>query len=101
MEYALGVGLIYAVNLAILAFLLARTDLSSGALVLAFLVGIPLVVAYLVLVVKRCHDMGLPGSFLLLLFVPIAGLFWFAALFLVPGNAQPNMYGPPPAFRRD
>jgi uncharacterized membrane protein YhaH (DUF805 family) len=100
-EYGLGIAFIYAINFAILSFVIVHTDGEPGALVLATIAAIPLTIAFLVIVVKRCHDLGLPGTFVLLLFVPIVNLFWIVALLFVPGNAAPNLYGPPPLFRRD
>ena len=60
-----------------------------------------ILVALLMLVAKRCHDMGLPGSFLVVLLVPGIQIVWLAALFLVPGSAGPNPYGLKPIFRTD
>jgi uncharacterized membrane protein YhaH (DUF805 family) len=100
-EYLLGIGLILAVDAAVLLFLIARTDFDPGVLVLFAITGIPLTVAMLVLVAKRCHDIGLPGSFVLLLVVPPVGAFWLIALAIIPGNGRPNLYGAPPQFRPD
>lgn len=100
-EYALGIAFIYAINFAILSFVVLHTDGEPGAIVLASIAAIPLTIAFVVIVVKRCHDLGLPGTFVLLMFVPIAGILWIVALFFIPGTAGPNLYGPPPAFRRD
>lgn len=99
-EYALGVLFIWAVSFAILSFVVAQTGGSPGWLVFTAILGIPLTVAFLVLVVKRCHDLGLPGSFVLLLAVPVAGFVWIVVLMMIPGNSAPNLYGPAPAFRR-
>jgi uncharacterized membrane protein YhaH (DUF805 family) len=97
-EYALGVGLVVAVNLAIFTFLAARDAIAPPVLLLVLLLCLPLLVAQLVLVAKRCHDIGLPGSYLLLLFVPVLGLAWLVALGVLPGNPGPNAYGPAPRF---
>ena len=97
-EYALGVGLIVAVNLAVFAYLVARDALAPPLLVIVAVLGLPLFVAQLVLVAKRCHDIGLPGSYVLLLFVPVLGLAWLVALAVIPGNPGPNAYGGAPRF---
>lgn len=97
-EYALGVGLILAVNVAIYSFLLARGEPAPLLIFFLTVLAIPFLVAQLVLVAKRCHDIGLPGSYLLLLFVPVLGLAWFLALAVLPGNPGPNAYGPAPRF---
>jgi len=100
-EYALGVGLIVALNLAVLAYLFARDALAPAVLILVAAAGLPLLVAQLVLVAKRCHDIGLPGSYVLLLFVPLLGIAWLVALAIIPGNAGPNAYGAAPRFAAD
>ena len=82
-----------AVNLAVFAFLVARDALAPPVLVLVAVLGLPLFVAQLVLVAKRCHDIGLPGSYVLLLFVPVLGFAWLVALAVMPGNPGPNAYG--------
>lgn len=101
LEYCLGIGFIMAICCAILAATIARGALGGAPLAVALILGIPLLVAELVLIVKRVHDFGLPGSFCLLLAVPGVGLFWLLALAVIPGDAGPNAYGGVPAFRRD
>lgn len=97
-EFALGIALILAVDVVILTLLFRGAAPEPGPVLLLAVLSIPIVVAQLVLVAKRCHDIGLPGVYLLLLFVPILGLAWLVALFVIPGNAGPNAYGPPPRF---
>lgn len=97
-EYALGIGLILAVNVAVFSFLVGRGEPEPVSVVLLTVLATPFFVAQLVLVAKRCHDIGLPGSYVLLLFVPIVGLAWFLALAFLPGNPGPNVYGPAPRF---
>jgi uncharacterized membrane protein YhaH (DUF805 family) len=97
-EYALGLGFIYAVNGAILLYVLIHPDISSTALFLLCVVTAPLVVGIAVVMAKRCHDLGLPGTFFLLILVPLVGLVWLVALGFLPGNPGPNSYGAPPAF---
>lgn len=100
-EYALGLALVYAISLAVLAFAVTHPEILELTLALAMWLAIPLTIGFLVVVAKRCHDIGLPGSFVLLLIVPAVGVFWLIALFFIPGNATPNLYGAPPSFRRD
>ncbi len=97
-EYALGIGVVYPVNFAILFYLLTRHEIGGAMLLLLTAVSIPVLVALIVLMAKRCHDLGLPGTFFLLALVPLVGLFWPFALAFLPGNPGPNAYGPPPAF---
>lgn len=101
LEYSLGIAFIYALSLAMMTFVLARMGTDGGALTLAFILTLPLTIAMFIIVAKRCHDIGLPGTFVLLLFVPLAGLIWLIALFFIPGTPAPNAYGAAPQFRRD
>lgn len=98
LEYALGIGVIYPVNFAILFYLLTRTEISGAMLLFLTVVSVPVLVALIVLMAKRCHDLGLPGSFFLLALVPFIGLFWPFALAFLPGNLGPNPYGAAPVI---
>ena len=42
---------------------------------------------------KRMHDLGKPGVFAALLFVPFLNFITFVALCLIPGSPGPNQYG--------
>ena len=99
-EYRLGIGFVYAVAFALLFFVLARVE-NQPTVALGLIVNLPLVVALFVLVAKRCHDIGLPGSFVFLLLVPVIGIGWLIALAFIPGNAGANSYGPEPEFLPD
>ena len=97
-EFALGIALILVVDIVVLMPLVGRGQTEPGLLLLLALLSIPIIVAQLVLVAKRCHDIGRPGSYLLILFVPVLGLAWLVALLLIPGKPEPNAYGPAPRF---
>ena len=99
-EYALGLTLVYAVNLTLLSVFFFRAP-EAGGLIAAMLLTLPLLLGLFVIVVKRCHDLGLPGSFVVLLFVPVVGVVWMIALLFIRGNQGPNLYGAPPSFRPD
>lgn len=100
-EFVLGIGLVLAV-FAAFNVPLWREDPPAVLAVLAFMaVSVPLAIAYFVLVVKRCHDIGLPASYVLLLLVPVLGIVWLAFLAVMPGTGGPNAYGPAPAFAAD
>ncbi|TGQ74372.1 MAG: DUF805 domain-containing protein [Mesorhizobium sp.] len=47
----------------------------------------------IVLNVKRLHDLGRPGVFMLVLFVPLVQLVAILLLYLYPGQPGPNRYG--------
>lgn len=96
-EYALGVAFIDALAFSLLFFIIARMDAHPPYLFLT-IIDLPLIAAFFVVAAKRCHDIGLPGSFVLLLLVPIVGIGWLIALAFIPGSAGPNAYGPEPEF---
>lgn len=100
-EYFLGVAFILSICCAVLSFLWPRAELAGGLLMVTTFLGLPLTIAQLVLVAKRCHDIGLPGTFMLLLLVPFLGFGWLVFLALMPGSSGPNAYGPAPAFSSD
>jgi len=99
-EFVLGVALLLSLAAAIYLQLWSG-DPADGLILLAFALGLPLTIAQFVLVAKRCHDIGLPGTFMLLLLVPVLGLGWLVFLALMPGTGGPNAYGPAPAFSSD
>jgi len=100
-EFGLGTLFILLFDSAILVLLVGRGT-PHPALILAMLaLGLPLTIAQFVLVAKRCHDLNLPGSFVLLLVVPAFNAVWLLMLAVLPGNPAPNAYGPPPRFRPD
>ncbi len=50
-----------------------------------------------VLLLKRLHDLGRSGWFLLIGFIPVLGQLFFIYTAFFPGNLEANHYGPPPA----
>lgn len=46
--------------------------------------------------VRRLHDIGRSGWWLLLIFVPLIGMIVLLIWFATRGNAGPNRYGPDP-----
>lgn len=51
--------------------------------------------------VKRCHDRGRSGCFLLICFIPLVGGLWlFVELALLPGTKGANRFGPDPRAER-
>ena len=48
------------------------------------------------LMVRRIHDLGKSGYFVLLAFVPVLGVIFSIALFCIPGQVGWNEYGADP-----
>ncbi|MGW7452197.1 DUF805 domain-containing protein [Streptomyces sp. NPDC054787] len=46
--------------------------------------------------VRRLHDTGKSGWWMLISFVPLIGGIWLIVLMASEGHAQPNQYGPNP-----
>jgi uncharacterized membrane protein YhaH (DUF805 family) len=46
--------------------------------------------------VRRLHDTGKSGWFMLLMLIPIVGGIWLFVLFCIDGNPGANEYGPNP-----
>ena len=63
--------------------------LSTLALVI---VSVATFVSLIMLSIKRVHDMGFPGIFAFLLFIPVVSLFAAIAFFFWP-SAPPNDFG--------
>ena len=101
MEYLLGAGFVYAANLAVLSFTLGGPQLEPSSLAALSLIALPSLIAWLVVIAKRCHDIGLSGLFVILALMPFVGIFWVIALALVPGTAGSNRYGAAPEFGAD
>ena len=63
----------------------------------AFIVFAVLQVVTLVVAIRRCHDRGMSGFWLLALLVPVLGWLWlFVELGLKSGTDEVNRYGPSP-----
>ena len=46
--------------------------------------------------VKRCHDRGRPGIFVLLAFVPLVNIWYIIEVAFLPGTEGANQYGDKP-----
>ena len=68
----------------------AESQVWASLFSLSFLVSIWANVA---LGVKRLHDLGRPGIFAIVLFIPVISIIAFIALCLMPGEPGPNRYG--------
>ena len=54
------------------------------------------VIAYLMLDIRRLHDVNKSGWFVLLTFIPAVTPFFYLYLFLMPGTDGNNQYGENP-----
>lgn len=70
----------------------------NGALVMAItgLLAIAAAVGNVMLMIRRLHDIGKSGYFVLIAFVPAIGVVFSIALFCLPGQVGWNEYGADP-----
>lgn len=49
--------------------------------------------------IRRCHDLGKPGTYILFLFVPFYNIYVGIKILFFEGERGPNQYGPDPLLR--
>ncbi|MEQ8966603.1 MAG: DUF805 domain-containing protein [Azospirillaceae bacterium] len=90
----LGVAILYLAGLILYA-------LFGGGGIVPFVLNILLLVAGLMLHIKRFHDRGKSGWWVLILFVPVIGVIWaIVDLGILQGDGGPNRFGELPPERR-
>jgi uncharacterized membrane protein YhaH (DUF805 family) len=84
--------LIYVVILVVLEIIgaLIKTQIITGLYVLALLIP------SLAVAVRRMHDIGKSGWWILVSLIPIIGGIWMIVLAATPGQSGSNQYGPDP-----
>jgi len=71
-------------------------EFGAGAVLLMLVAFAVLLYAQLAVYVKRFHDRGKSGWWVLIAFVPVIGFFWILIeLGMLPGDPGPNAYGMP------
>ncbi|MBO5815262.1 MAG: DUF805 domain-containing protein [Bacteroidales bacterium] len=63
---------------------------------LSYIYSIALLVPGVAIGVRRLHDIGKSGWWLLISFVPLIGAIWLIILMVKEGNNGSNAYGPDP-----
>ena len=72
-------------------------ELSSIAVLLMTVIGVPMLWVSIVSNTKRLHDRGKNGFWQLIGCIPIIGIIWFIVeLGILPGDTGGNRFGPPP-----
>lgn len=80
-----------------LAVMSESNEAAFGAFVIVFLVGLVVMTwASICLQIRRLHDLGKPGWWVLLGFVPLVNYVFPFYLLFAPGTGVPNEHGPPP-----
>jgi len=76
--------------------------LAEAALAAIFMLALLVAaVSQLAALIRRSHDLGFSGLFLLVLLVPIVSLWANIMLWFARGSTGPNRYGPDPLAHRD
>lgn len=70
--------------------------LDTTGYVVAGLVGLALFLPNLAVTVRRLHDTGRSGFWLLLVFIPFLGGLIVLVFLLLDSQSEPNEWGPPP-----
>ncbi|MEM9583270.1 MAG: DUF805 domain-containing protein [Pseudomonadota bacterium] len=73
--------------------------LVNGALLFAFLLAT--IVPSLTVTVRRLHDTGRSGFWMLITFIPLIGAIWFLILMVLPSEQGENRFGPDPLASDD
>jgi uncharacterized membrane protein YhaH (DUF805 family) len=94
--YVMSILLWLMLQGAAVTMMLAFENTSKAGLLLAALalvvISVATFISFIMLSIKRLHDMGFPGLFVLVLFVPLASFFAFIVLLFWP-SAPPNDFG--------
>jgi len=78
----------------IVSFIISNPTTASIILGIYYLASLwPVICIY----IKRAHDRGRSGAFILLFLIPIVSLWPLVELLFLPGTPGPNAYGPEPA----
>jgi len=72
----------------------------ARAEVTLYVVSLPFLYPYVMIAIKRIHDLNESGRNVLLLFVPVVGSLVSVYLLFAGGTKGVNQYGPPPKLRR-
>ena len=84
----------FALNLLIMT-IFRNIIIIKNALVIAYMAFVLLTfLPYIMLCIRRLHDSGKSGAWLLIYTVPCIGPFWFLFLLFKEGDKTPNLYGP-------
>ena len=77
---------------------LGGTDESAGTLasIVSNIISLALLLPSLGVAIRRLHDIGKSGWWILIAFIPILGAIILLIFMVTPGNAGSNQYGPDP-----
>jgi uncharacterized membrane protein YhaH (DUF805 family) len=79
-------------------FVVFGADPGSGPV--SAVLGLGLLLPNLAVAVRRLHDTGRSGWWILLVLIPLVGLLVLVWFYIQPGTAGDNRFGPPPPAAR-
>jgi uncharacterized membrane protein YhaH (DUF805 family) len=80
----------------IISVILGVIDSVIGISVLGGIYSLAVLVPSIAVGVRRMHDIGKSGWYLLVALIPIAGIIWLLVLLCKEGDTGPNEYGADP-----
>lgn len=92
-------GLVIGLVGAVLIYLMTVAAVSTENVLVAFadfVIYAIIAVSSFMLSIRRLHDMGKPGWWVLILFVPVVGVILSLVMLFKKGTEGPNEYGPDP-----
>lgn len=93
---SITVSLLAAVLAPVLPALPPNLDDSPLFVALSWTVSPLLALLGLIVMARRSHDIGWAGWLCLIGLIPVIGMVYWLALFLIPGTPGANRYGPDP-----
>lgn len=97
-QFWLGTFFAFLIGLVLIVPAVLIEETTEGLSIILMLAGqILSTIVSLAVDVKRCHDRGKSGWWVLLLFIPLVGIvWWLIELGMLEGETGPNIYGPDP-----
>ena len=92
--FTLIISVPYYMAMMFRSFGLVDAAMISGGLYIIFCLA--LFLPQLGVTIRRLHDTGKSGRYLLIVLIPIAGIFIFIAQLIKPSSPEDNKYGPAP-----
>lgn len=87
----------FLANFIIFAILGTLAQVSTVFLVIDTVAGLTVFIPSLAVAMRRLHDTGRSGWWLLLGLIPIVGFIIVIVFLALEGDRGPNQYGPPPS----
>jgi uncharacterized membrane protein YhaH (DUF805 family) len=89
-------SIVIMIALLVVDVMFGMMDTEAGIGLLSGLYTLAVFVPSLAVGVRRLHDTGRSGRWMLLLLVPLVGSLWLLVLMLLDGERSSNQFGPDP-----